>query len=373
MRIIEVKDNTTENQFLQIGKDLYKGDPNWVCPLDGDIKRVFDPKVNQYFDGGEAIRWVVVNDKNELQGRVAAFYTKEMKEADEMIGGMGFFECVNDTSVAILLLDTCKNWLQEKGFKGMDGPINFGERDKFWGLMVEGFENPSYQENYNPPYYKEFFENYGFKKEIEQSTSELTKDKFNFERFNKLGSRVLQNSKYEFKHFKKKEYKKFAVDFAHIYNLAWETHEGFAPLTVKRVEQLMEEFLPIVMEDIIWFAYADGEPAGFYVNLIDVNQIFKRLNGKFGLWEKIKFYYYLKTKPVDRVRGIVYGIIPKYHNLGIDTGMIMQFYHAITNNHPEVKYVEMAWIGDFNPKMHSMLHSLGANVCKVHYTYRLVF
>lgn len=372
MKIIDVADNNTKKLFLQAGKELYKNDDNWVCPLDDDIERVFDPKANQYFNGGEAKRWILKSDEGKLLGRVAAFYTKDMLEAKEKIGGMGFFECVDDETAATLLMDTAKNWLQQKGFVGMDGPINFGERDKYWGLMVEGFEHPSYQENYNPKYYQAFFENYGFKKEIEQSTSEVTKGEFNFERFNKLGNRVLQNTKYEFRHFEKKNYKQFAKDFAHIYNLAWENHEGFVPLTVKRVEQLMEEFLPIVMEDIIWFAYADGEPAGFYVNLIDVNQIFKRLNGKFGWWQKLKFFYYLKTKSVDRVRGIVYGIIPKYHNLGLDTGMIMKFYHAV-HKHKNIKHVEMAWIGDFNPKMHSLLHSIGAKRTKVHYTYRKLF
>jgi hypothetical protein len=372
MRIVKVTDNETRKKFLQIGKDIYVNDANWVCPLDNDIEQVFNPQKNQYFNGGEAIRWILFDDTGALIGRVAAFYTKDMMESEDKIGGMGFFECIESEAAGELLMDTAKNWLKEKGFKGMDGPINFGERDKYWGLMVEGFENPSYQENYNPKYYKTFFENYGFEKQIEQSTSELVKGEFNFERFNKLGSRVLKNTKYEFKHFTKKEYKKFAVDFAHIYNLAWQNHEGFSPLTVKRVEQLMEDFLPIVVEDIIWFAYAEGEPAGFYVNLIDVNQIFKRLNGKFGWWQKLKFFYYLKTKPVDRVRGIVYGVIPKYHNTGLDTGMIMNFYHAI-NAHTNVKYVEMAWIGDFNPKMHSLLHSVGAKKTKVHYTYRKEF
>lgn len=372
MRIIEVTENTTKKLFLQAGKEFYKNDSQWVCHLDNDIERVFDQNINQYYKNGNAKRWILQNDEGKLLGRVAAFYTHENATNEEKIGGIGFFECVDDPSAANLLFDTCKNWLQENGFKGMDGPVNFGERDKYWGLLVKGFKNPSYQENYNLPYYQKLFEGYGFSKIIEQTTSELTDGDFDFERFNKLGSRVLQNSKYTFKHFKKKEMKQFAADFAYIYNLAWKSHEGFTPLTVERVEQLMKEFLPIAVEDLIWFAYADGEPAGFYVNLIDVNQIFKYLKGKFGWWQKLQFLYYLKTKSVDRARGIVYGVIPKYHNLGLDVGLIMKFYEAI-NNHPEIKQVEMAWIGDFNPKMHSLLHAVGAKVCKVHYTYRAMF
>jgi len=46
--------------------------------------------------------------------------------------------------------------------EAMDGPINFGETDKYWGLLVEGFSHPSYEISYNPPYYQLLFESYGF-------------------------------------------------------------------------------------------------------------------------------------------------------------------------------------------------------------------
>jgi len=118
MRIVETTNAATKKQFLQAGKTLYKNDQNWVCPLDNDIERVFDLKANQYFDGGEAMRWVLLDDSNIPIGRVAAFYTKEMIEHEEKIGGMGFFECCEDEAAAKMLMDTAKKWLLEKGFKG---------------------------------------------------------------------------------------------------------------------------------------------------------------------------------------------------------------------------------------------------------------
>jgi hypothetical protein len=62
------------------------------------------------------------------------------------------------------LFDRCREWLQERGMEAMDGPINFGEKERFWGLLVEGFDRrPTYLLNYNPPYYRELFEAYGFR------------------------------------------------------------------------------------------------------------------------------------------------------------------------------------------------------------------
>ena len=62
-----------------------------------------------------------------------------------------------------MLFDQCKSWLQARGMEAMDGPINFGNRDRWWGLLIEGYQHePNYQCNYNFPYYKDLFEAYGF-------------------------------------------------------------------------------------------------------------------------------------------------------------------------------------------------------------------
>lgn len=373
MKVTAVKDKSTIASFLKVPRVLYKNDSNWVCPLDKDIETVFNPEDNAYFKDGKAERWILTNDNNQLIGRIAAFYnTRFFKNNEPKIGGIGFFECINNQEAANLLFNTAKSWLNNNSVDGFDGPINFGEKDKFWGLLVEGFKNPSYQENYNFNYYQQLFENYGFTKLTEQTTSEITYADFNYERFSKLASRVLNNPTYHFEHFKIDKLDKYANDFITIYNQAWAHRPDFVPMTFERIRTTLKGIKPILMEDGIWFAYANNEPAGFYVNVIDVNQIFKHLNGKLNLWGMIKFLWYRKFGDISRVRGIVFGVIPKYQNLGLETGMIMKFHDAMINNHPKMRTTELAWIGDFNPKMHSLFNSLGAKTTKVHYTYRFL-
>ncbi|MFA6259960.1 MAG: GNAT family N-acetyltransferase [Bacteroidia bacterium] len=373
MKILEVQNKQQENDFLRVASLLYKNDSQFVHPLEQDIREIFDPKENPYYHNGDARRWILYNNAGELIGRVAAFYHSKLKnQHGESTGGMGFFECINDEKAAFLLFDTCKNWLKEKGLPGMDGPINFGEKDRFWGLMVSGFNNPSYLENYNPPYYQALFEAYGFKKMIEQSTSEITLDDFNFERFNRIAGRVLNNPVYRFEHYKDSEIDRFARDFVSIYNQAWSSRPDFTPMTLERVMTTLKALRPILLEEIIWFAYAHDEPAGFYVNTIDVNQIFKHLKGKMDIWGKLKFLWYKKFGKINRARGIVFGVIPKYQNHGLETGMIMRLYQAAVKL-PHLRASELAWIGDFNPKMHSLFNALGAKTTKIHYTYHCTF
>jgi hypothetical protein len=82
---------------------------------------------------------------------------------------------------------------------------------------------------------------------------------------------------------------------------------------------------------------------------------------------KLKFLWY--RRKVSRLRGVIFGIIPRYHNLGLETGLIMKLREYVLKSN-RIQSSELAWIGDFNPKMLSMLSSLGARTVKVHNTYR---
>ena len=369
MQLISVNDITTATQFLQVANQLYKTDPNWIQPLDKDINDIFDKKKNKAWRFGEAVRWILKDEKGNLIGRIAAFTNKKYKNKgdDGPVGGIGFFECIDNQEAANVLFDEGKKWLKEHGCTYMDGPINFGERDSFWGLMVDGFESPSYRENYNLKYYQALFENYGFKHEIGQTTSLIHEGIFNFERFSKLASRVFANPTYTFDHIRKGNLEKYAADFIEIYNKAWAFHENFEPMTMDKIMVLMKMMKPIIVEELNIFAYADGKPIGFYITVLDVNQVFKHVNGKLNLIGKLKFLYY-KTK-VKRIRGIVFGVIPQYHNTGMEVALIMKFREAMRRQ-TQFTENELAWIGDFNPKMMRFVSQLGATNDKTFITYR---
>ncbi len=373
MKIVEVTTPSLEREFISMARFIYKADNNWVRPLDKDLIAVFNREENPYFRGGTAQRWLLQNAKGETTGRIAAFFSDQYsKQTNAKTGGIGFFECINDQATANLLFDTAKNWLKNNGIESADGPINFGEKDRFWGLMVSGFKNPSYLENYNPPYYQQLFEQYGFIKTVEQSTSEITEQGFNYERFSRIASRVLNNTNYRFEHYRDADLNRFAADFMAIYNQAWAHRPDFTPMTMDRIQTTLKALRPILLEEIIWFVYANNEPAGFYINVIDVNQIFKHLNGKMDLWAKIKFLWFKKFGKIDRCRGIVFGVIPAYQNHGLEAGMIMKMHESILKL-PHLRASELAWIGDFNPKMHSLFDALGAKTTKIHYTYHIDF
>ena len=147
-----------------------QGQPLLGLPAGRRRARGLRPGAEQTFRSGEAIRWIVRDARNRTVGRIAAFYNREKAALEEQpTGCCGFFEAIDDQQVADMLFDAARMWLASRGMEAMDGPVNFGQRRDWWGLLVEGFEfQPLYKNPYNPPYYKELFERYGFRNYFNQ-------------------------------------------------------------------------------------------------------------------------------------------------------------------------------------------------------------
>ena len=374
MQIIEVKDRKNAREFLDVARVLYKGDKNWVCQLDQDINAVFDPGKNNNFKKGGAARWVLKDGDGLLIGRIAAFYNEEKAlKFDQPTGGCGFFECINNREAAFELFDTSRQWLSEHGMEAMDGPVNFGENDYFWGLLIEGFTPPAYGMNYNPPYYRELFESYGFKIYFEQITKHLDTTIPFPDRFWKIAEWVMRKPGFSFEHFSFREVDKFSSDLIEIYNATWVNHEHFTPLTSKTVRATMEAAKPVLIEDFIWFAYHEGKPIAFMVMLPDVNQILRHLNGKLHLINKLRFLYYKWTKTITRNRITILGVVPQFQGAGIDSCLFWHLQEPVLRKRPHIKEVEISWVGDFNPKMQATVDAMNAKPGKKHITYRKLF
>ncbi|MBA2249366.1 MAG: GNAT family N-acetyltransferase [Chitinophagaceae bacterium] len=373
MEIIEVTDKKTADLFISYPRKLYKNDPNFISPLDKEIKAIFDPKLNNFHEHGIRKRWVAKDTNGAITGRIAAFINFEKnKDPEFIIGGIGFFESIADEKNAFALFNTAKKWLHQQGAKAMDGPVNFGENDKFWGLLVEGFVSPSLGMNYNQPHYIKFFEDYGFEKQYDQYTNVLQVANPLPDRFKKIADWIANKPEYKFVHFDNRYFEKFAADFKEIYNDAWSEFEDFTPIQIDTIKQSFREMKPIVDEKIIWFTYFNEEPIAFILALPDINVLLKTFNGKMNLWNKLRFLWLKKTTTIRRIRFIVMGCKKKYQNKGIESGLIRKIQIEVVPRNT-ITQVELAWVGDFNKKMIAIHEATGAQKEKVHRTYRYVF
>jgi hypothetical protein len=375
MQVIEVSTAAEAKDFLQVNVLMNKSNPHYIRPLDNEVNAVFDPAKNKLFKYGEVKRWIAKNDNGELVGRIAAFTNSKYinKGTDFPTGGVGFFDSINDQATANVLFDTAKAWLQEKGMEAMDGPINFGDRDKWWGLMVEGFDDePMYGMSFNPPYYEKLLTNYGFQNYYNQYYYSMKVDAPLPARYPERHAKFKSKPGYIAKHIELKHLEKYAMDFATVYNAAWAQHGEGKEITKEQVIKLFKSMKPIMDERLVWFAYYKEDPIAMFINIPDVNQYFKHFNGKLGLIEKLRLWWMVKTGYNKRLVGLAFGVVPKYQALGIDSFMIYECGLLVQNKGWYHQY-EMGWAGDWNPKMINIYKSLDSQQSRRMVTFRYLF
>jgi hypothetical protein len=371
MKIIVVDTELLSKAFKEMPLRIYKHDKNYIRPLNKDIDEVFDQSKNKFFRHGECERWLLQDENEHYIGRLAVFVNKKYPQ-DQATGGIGFFECDNNQDAANYLFDRAKDWLQARGMEAIDGPINFGERDRWWGLLVNGFDEPLYCMNYNPPYYQALFEAYGFQPYFHQLC-------FGMDVTTPLSAKMLKwhdvyanNPDFTVEYIKKDTIFKYAADFCTIYNKAWAKHGGGKTMELKQAKLLFSKMKPVIDEKITWFVYYKNEPIGMWVNIPDLNQYFKHFNGKFGWLQKLHFLYLKMTGACKRFVGVVYGIVPEWQGKGTDAYMIVECGKVVQPTMRYEKY-EMQWIGDFNPKMVNLASNLEAHEVRRLTTYRYLF
>ena len=374
MQVAEVKDAQLAWDFLEVNAMMNAGNANYIRALNNEVNEVFDPSKNKNFKWGKAKRWVAFADNGEPIGRIAAFTNDKYINKGTLFntGGVGFFDCINDQATANVLFDTAKQWLISEGMEAMDGPINFGDRDKWWGLMVEGFEQePMYGMSYNPSYYKELFEGYGFQNYYNQYYYYMNVDDPLPEKFPERYEKFNAKPGYSVKHVKLRHLEKYAGDFATVYNAAWAQHGEAKEITKEQVVKLFKKMKPIMDERVVWFAYYKEDPIAMFINIPDLNQYFKYFNGQFGLMQKLQLLWMKWRGTNKRLTGLAFGVVPKYQALGVDSYLIYAAGLQLQGKGWYHQY-EMGWAGDWNPKMVNIYKSLGGKQSRQMVTFRYI-
>lgn len=377
----EVLSKREIKQWLAFPSKLYKNDNHYVRPLDREVEKVFDREQNKLFRHGDATRYYLTDNKGKIVGRIAVFYDEktskvyENEENGQKTGGCGFFDCINDQEAANILFDAAKKWLEDRGFEAMDGPINFGDRDYFWGCLVEGFTDPIYNMPYNYPYYQQLFENYGFKDYFKQLTFRRNLIPGGFDPIlHEKAARIYENPDYTFEILDKRKIDRYADDFLTIYNKSWGAIPGTAKLTRQHALALLNSLKPIIDPRLMHFAYYKGEPVGFFLMMIDLNQIYKGLNGNDKGFNALRVFWRVKVSRIcDRAISLVFGIVPEHRKKGLESGLVCSLESQAIKKKFKYKELQLNWIGDFNPPMLKIAERAGATHYKTHITFRYLF
>ncbi len=348
-------------KFIRFQWEIYKGNPYWVPPLIMERKKLLDKKKNPFFKEADAEYFLAERD-GKIVGRIAAIKNDvHLKYHNDETGFFGFFESINNQEVANALFDAAKKWLQEKGLKHMRGPANPSSNDEY-GMLMEGFDDsPRILMPYNPEYFMNLCENYGFKKAKDLYAWKIENEKISKSEKLKRGQEIVRKryglkiSQLEMKHFDKDLDK-----FKFVYNKAWAPNWGFVPLSEEQIDEMAKDLKPLVEPSLVLFAEAKGELVGAALVMMDYNEIFKEMNGRLFPFNFIKLY--TKKKKITWARILTLGIIPEHQKKGFDAVLYWEILQRAARL--GIYRGEASWVLEDNEMMNRGLHLMRAEIYK---------
>ena len=347
--------------FIDFHYDLCASYPKWVPQLRMEVKKLLDTKKHPFYEHGKIQPFLAFNEQGKVVGRVAAIVNgMHLKKYQDNTGFFGFFDCLEDYTIAQSLLDRASEWLREQGLTHVRGPANPSMND-IAGLLVDGFQYiPSIMMPYNPRYYYDYLTKYGFERAMTMWAYYIHYKYTNTEKLER-GVNLLYRRypTLKMRHLDMKRFEEDAQHILDIYNDAWSENWGHVPMTKPEFKHLANDLKQVVDPKIVFILEDDGYPVAFSLTLPNINLALQNarsgrllpnalpqllLRGKFG--------------GIHEGRTLLMGVRKSHQGKGLDAILNL----TVIKDLPEDGYYasEMSWVLDSNkPMMNAMEHMGG--------------
>ncbi|HRP02880.1 MAG TPA: hypothetical protein PLE30_09565 [Candidatus Kapabacteria bacterium] len=351
-KIINIESKAERLRFVKSMWNFYKDDKNFVPPIIVDRMKLIDTNKNAFYQHAK-IKLFAAERDGEIVGRIAGI-TNELHNQihNDKVGFFGFFECENNQETANMLFDSASQWLREQGMDVIRGPLNPSINDEL-GLLIENFdEPPMILMTYNPPYYRDLIEEYGFLKAKDLYAYRLNYKDFASEKLKRMVGIITERNQITFRNVDfKKNFKHDVALIKEIYNRAWQPNWGFVKLTDAELDQLANDLKQLAEPSLAFFAYVKGQLAGFHLALPNFNQVF--IHNKNGSLLGALWQIFTKKKTISQLRIIILGVLPEFQRTGVDAAIYEQSgYRGHLKN---MEDAEASWILEDNEMMNKGL------------------
>lgn len=353
-------------KFIKFQWKIYQNDPYWVPPLLMDRKKILSKEKNPFYQHAD-LQMFLAERNGEIVGRIAAIKNDLHNQVhNDKVGFFGFFECINDQDVATKLYDAAAEWLRSKGFDTMRGPANPSSNDD-WGFLLEGFEDsPRILMPYNPKYYLDLTEKYGFCKAKDLYAWKVSNKKLiQSEKLKRVAELAAKRSGLIVEQLDMKNFRNEVEKFKYVYNKAWALNWGFVPLTEAEIDALAKDLKQLVEPSLVIFARIGNELVGAALVMLDYNAIFKSMNGRLFPFNFIKMF--TQKKKIEWARIITLGIIPQYQKRGLDAVLYWEIVQRAERL--GIFLGEASWILEDNDMMNRGAEVMNAEIYKKYRLY----
>ena len=365
--IIPVKNKKDLDAFIKFPYHHYKNNPFWVPPLLMDQKVLLNSDKHPFYKHAKT-QFFLASKNGKATGRIAAIVDdKHNKFHNEKTGFFGFFETIEDYDVAAQLLTAARSWIMDQNMNLFRGPVNPSQNEDC-GFITDAFDSPPViMMTYNPPYYIDFIEKFGFKKAMDLYAYYIDDHNPPPEKLVRVANIVKRKVNLTIRPLNMKDFNNEAKKVWYVYNHAWEKNWGFVPMTEEEFNHLAKNLKQVVVPELALMAEIEGQPVGFSLALPDMNQALIHLNGRLFPFGLLKLLWY--SKKIDMIRIIIMGVIQQYRQRGIDSILYIDTW----NNGVKKGYHrgEMSWILENNTMMNRTSKMLGGHVYKTYRMYQI--
>ena len=355
-------------EFLNVVDYIYRGDPNYVRPLDMDLKDRLSLK-NPFFEHGEGVIFTA-HRNGWCVGRITAQIDREhLARYKDDVGSFGFLDTVDDEEVARLLLDSACQWLRARGMKRIRGPLSLSLNEEM-GCLVDGFDMPPMiMMPHHRPYQGGLIEKAGFEKLKDAYAWRYTVGDIST-RVRKAHDDIDALPEVKSRHVDMKNLDADLRVIMDVYNDAWSDNWSFVPFTERELSKMAADLKLIAIPELSYITEIDGEPAAVALALPNLNELIADMKGKLGPLGLPKLLWRLKVVGPHSARLIILGIRRKFRNHRKYAALSAYLYAKMNaaGKRLGISWGELSWTLEDNGAVNTGIKLMGGKIYK---TYRV--
>lgn len=283
-RILPVASRAEYREWIEFPRTrVYGQESLWVPPLDRDFARIVNVQRNPYFRHAVGALLLARSASGRVLGRVLAHVNATFNQHQrERAVLFGFFECVEDVTVAARLVEAVRAFGRARGCDVIRGPFNLALSQDV-GILVDGFEHPpTVDGTYTAPYYPRLLEAVGltptypmatYRRELTHLASGAQPLPPRDERTRNITIRPVRLSRLE----------SDVEIIREIANAAFAQTRFFAPITATEFAYQLMPYRAIFDPELMLFAEEHGRPVGFLIATPDYNRVLRTRGGRANL------------------------------------------------------------------------------------------
>lgn len=354
---LEVREGDID-AFFEVPFTVYARFEPYVSPMRSDLLRFLDTSANPAFESADDLAVFTVHRDGKALGRLTAHVHRASQRRHAHASAFfGYFDCIDDTSLAHALLDRAEGWANARGCDELIGNVEMTAMQQM-GVQTSGFAATPYTDQHcNPAHIARQLETHGFTRDFPMRTFEACLDSVDPDRLLGAAQRaILDDEAFTFAPIERRSLKNRLCEAHGLLNAAFVDNPGFVALSDEEFAFQSGEMRWIMDRRISAVLHYLGEPVGTVICIPDLSGFVKATRSRFGLMTP--WHYLRHVMHRERAVLIFYAVHPDFQGRGINGALL----HRVVVAMQAVGYRTMGctWIGDDNKASLRQMEKLGA-------------